>query len=96
MDKPQIYNVARSPLLDRAAAFAKLLKDDNDRIQQFLAAGGDRNEISCEVLDPNEEQVIEMEVIPGVLESKAQQPEILEDINIPASEFHRDSNLEGQ
>ncbi|EAY17546.1 hypothetical protein TVAG_453740 [Trichomonas vaginalis G3] len=92
MSKP--FPVARSALLDKAAAFAKMLKEDNERIQKFLDEGGDRNEISVDVLDPNDDQVIEMEIIPGVLESQAQQPEIHEDIQIPASEFHRDSNLE--
>lgn len=96
MEPSQVYSVARSPLLDRAAAFTKILKEDNDRMQKFLEAGGDPNEISCEALDPNDDRIIEMEVIPGVLESKAQQPEIYEDIHIDPSEFHRDSNLETQ
>ena len=95
-EKPDIFFVPRSPLLAKAEAFRDLLKQDNERLQQFLQNGGQKSQISMEEIDPNEESYIEMTIVPGIFELQGDMPQEAPNIDIPETEFHHASNYEGE
>ena len=81
----------KSPLLEKAKIFEQLIKNDNERILQHLRDGGDRNEISCDIdeISPDDEQLIEMTIVRGLLKVNIDDVEVFDDINIPESEFKK-------
>lgn len=60
-----------SPLLNQAKCFLQQLEVENRKIEQFLENGGDQKEISIETVNENEQNVIEMNLYMGLLESNA-------------------------
>lgn len=61
--------IERSPLYNKAELLMKMLKEDQKRIDKMLAENK-QDEISIEKIDEGEEEVIQMEVIPGIYEIK--------------------------
>ena len=80
-EKPAIHPIEKSPLLQKAQFFAEMLKKDNERIQAAIKEGR-QDEISIENLDGSD-QVIEMDLIMGVLESKTPQVLPLDTTEMP-------------
>ncbi|KAK8883005.1 hypothetical protein M9Y10_045653 [Tritrichomonas musculus] len=68
-EKPNIYMMERSPLLSKAQCFVKMLEEDQNRIER-LKSENKLYEISIEKIDDNDTEVIQMTILPGVLESK--------------------------
>lgn len=68
-EKPNIYMMERSPLLSKAQCFVKMLEEDQNRIER-LKSENKLDEISIEKIDDNDTEVIQMTILPGVLESK--------------------------
>lgn len=81
----------KSPLLEKAKIFEQLIRNDNDRILQHLKDGGNRDEISCDIneFSPDDEQLIEMTIVKGLLKVNVDEVEVFEDIDIPESEFKK-------
>jgi len=65
--------VARSPLLGKAACFAKMLKDDNEAIRSVIDGGGECGRFDIETLDGDDAEVIEMTLELGVLEARVKE-----------------------
>ena len=66
--------VERSPLFAKLDTFLEELKRDNERIEDYLKKGGDPKKISVEEISSSDEEEIQMNIIAGVYESKAQEP----------------------
>lgn len=81
-EKPK-FEYLQSPLLEKARCFAEMLKKDNELIEDYLSKGGDPKKISIEVDEEEScDEVIEMEIIPGVCKS-----------NLPETVEHDDTEM---
>ena len=67
--KPDIHEVARSPLLARAKFMAEMLRQDNKELEEYIASGKDRSKISVEEVDAGDPQVVQMTLVLGVFEA---------------------------
>lgn len=79
---PGIFMMERSPLLQKAENFAKMLEQDNLRIQKLISEGR-ANEVLIEENNP-EEDAIEMVVCGPIYEANIPTPLPLDDTEMPA------------
>ena len=68
-EKPNIYQMERSPLLQKAALFKEMLAKDNENLKRLMEEPGRREMFDIECFDPDKTYV-QMEILPGVLEAR--------------------------
>lgn len=88
--KPNIHMIERSPLLQKAENMAKMLQEDQLRIDKLISEKR-ANEISIEEIDENDAAYIQMNVIPGFLEARNLCTEVIppDTTEMPEGTWHK-------
>lgn len=66
--KPDIYEMEKSPLLQKAAMFTEMLKSGNRNLQRFIDETHDFTKFNAEAVD-EDKPYIQMEILHGVAEA---------------------------